>query len=71
MTAISAPRGYARTTAFERSLLWTSSTLEQFVSERLERRTTPQRRRAGSAQTRFSDARREAQALGAIGILPR
>jgi hypothetical protein len=71
MTAISAPRGYTRTTPFERSLLWTSSSLEHFVSGRLERRATAERRRARTAQTGFSEARRDAQARGAIGILPR
>ena len=71
MTAISAPRGYVRTTSFERSLLWTSVTLELFVSERLERRSAAEHRRASTAQAGFGEARRDAQARGAIGILPR
>ncbi len=69
MTAISAPRGYARTTTvFERSLLWTSVTLDQFVATRLERRAAIERRRAITAQCDYADARRDAQACG--GMLP-
>ena len=72
MTAISAPRGYARTTAFDRTLLWTSAALDTFVSHRLERRAAAaERRRAIAAQTRFAGARRDAQAGGSVGMLPR
>lgn len=71
MTAISAPRGYVRTTPFERSLLWMSVTLDHFVSHRLERRAADERRRAITAQTSYADKRRDAQATGGIGMLPR
>ncbi|GAA1990280.1 hypothetical protein [Microbacterium pumilum] len=71
MTAISASRGYARTTAFERTLLCASATLDHFVSQRLERRAAAGHRRAVSAQTAFATARSDAQAHGAVGMLPR
>jgi hypothetical protein len=71
MTAISAPRGYARTTPFERSLLWTSATIDHFVAHRLERRAATERHRALTAQIDFAEARRNAQATGGIGMLPR
>ena len=71
MTAISAPRGYVRTTPLERSLLWASVTLDHFVAHRLERRTAPERRRAIEAQEAFASSRRDAQAQGGIGLLPR
>jgi hypothetical protein len=71
MTAISAPRGYVHTTTFERSLLWTSVTLDHFVTGRLERRAASERHRAITAQATYADARRDAQATGGIGMLPR
>ncbi|GAA1965713.1 hypothetical protein [Microbacterium deminutum] len=70
MTAISAPRGYAHTTAFERSLLWTSTALDHFVTSRLEGRAAVERRRTIQVQTDYADARRDAQARGGIGMLP-
>jgi hypothetical protein len=71
MTTISAPRGYARTTPFERSLLWTSSTLDHVVARRHDDQTAAERRRALTAQTDFAEARRNAQATGGIGMLLR
>ena len=70
MTAISAHRGYAHTTVFERSLLWTSVSLDHFVTTRLERRAATERRRVITAQTHYADSRRDAQATGGIGMLP-
>jgi len=70
MTAISASRGPLRTTALERALLWTSVTLDHVVAERIERRSSQDRRLVISAQDRHDDARRDAQARGAMGILP-
>ncbi len=71
MTAISAPRGYVRTTHFERALLWTSVTLDHFVAYRLERRAGAAERRVAAAQTAAASHRAAADAHAAWGLLPR
>ena len=59
------------TTRFDRSLLRAASLLDAVVAARLERRGTGRWRDALASQTAAADARRAAQARGAIGILPR
>jgi len=71
MTAISAPRAYAGTTFFERSLLRMASSLDQFVSQRLELRSSAEARRVAAAQAAVASARDAAHAHAAMGMLPR
>ncbi|MFK4836657.1 hypothetical protein ACI3KY_13105 [Microbacterium sp. ZW T2_14] len=58
-------------TRFDRTLLRAAAAIDAFVLARVERRVGAERRRALTAQATASGARREAQALAAIGILPR
>jgi len=67
MTVIYTPR----TTLFERALLRTAASIDRFVDARLERRGAPAYRRAVQTQLNVAAVRREAQARGAIGLLPR
>ncbi|KQZ84077.1 hypothetical protein ASD56_08635 [Microbacterium sp. Root166] len=69
MTAITASHSISVVTPFERTLLSASAHLDRFVATRLERRATavPHIR----AQVAAVQARTDAQARGAIGILPR
>jgi hypothetical protein len=69
MTAVTASHSISVVTPFERTLLSASAHLDHFVAARLERRADS-RRRIG-AQISAVQARTEAQARGAIGILPR
>jgi len=81
MTAIPAPvalssrTAVARTitsaTPFERTLLHAASALDLFVSARLERRGSAVHRRAAAVQSAAAVLRRDAEARGAIGLLPR
>jgi hypothetical protein len=71
MTAISAPSVGTGATPFERALLAAASSLDRFVANRLERRGGTEHRRAHEAQLAFAATRDAAQALGAIGLLPR
>jgi hypothetical protein len=65
MTALTSHQASA--TSVDRVLLHAASALDQFVAQRMERRaaTSP------SAGLQHDDSRTTAQALGAIGILPR
>ena len=58
-------------TRFERTLLRAASALNGFVVVRLERRTGSGSRHALAAQNAVIRRRRDAEARGAIGILPR
>jgi hypothetical protein len=69
MTAITASHSISVATPFERTLLSASAHLDRFVAARLERRAAS--RGAVAAQIAADRSRTEAQALGAIGILPR
>ncbi len=60
-----------RTTGFERTLLRAASALDAFVVTRLERRDGDELRRVQLAQDATAEARRSAQARGAMGVLPR
>lgn len=71
MTAISASRGYVRTTRFERALLSMSAALDHFVSHRLARRAAAEARTVAAARTAAADQRAVAEACGAWGMLPR
>ena len=71
MTAISASRGYVRTTPFERTLLWTSVSLDHFVALRLERRVVAEERRVAAARSAAADRRAAAEAHAIMGMLPR
>ena len=76
MTTITVPGAVARdlaapATAFDRALLRTASALDSLVAARLERRSNAEHRRALAVQSAASQARRTAQALGVVGILPR
>lgn len=61
----------ARTTPFERALLRAASAIDSFVVARFERRTGGAGLRAAATQDAVDRSRREAEARGAIGILPR
>lgn len=67
----SAQRLAASATRFDRALLRAASTLDAHVVARLERRAGAEERRALAVQAASDDARREASARAAIGILPR
>lgn len=69
--AIVAPALVARSTRLDRTLLRAASALDSFVVARLERRAGGESRRALAAQTTATQRRREAEARGAIGLLPR
>lgn len=76
MTAVTvqhlvAPALAARATRLERMLLRAASALDAYVVARLERRASAEMRRALVAQTAATQARRDAEANGALGILPR
>jgi hypothetical protein len=66
MTAVTSPQ--FTTTSLDRALLGTASALDRFVAARMQRRalTAP-----SAVEARHDSTRRTAQALGAIGILPR
>ena len=57
MTAISAPRVSAGTTTFERSLLRAATALDQYVSHRLERRSSAEERKAAAVRSSAASAR--------------
>jgi hypothetical protein len=61
----------ASSTAFERALLRTASALDAYVIARVQRRDARPRRAALIAQAAAGDARRDAEARAAIGLLPR
>lgn len=61
----------ASATAFDRTLLRAASALDAYVLHRVQRRRGSQPGRALTAQTAAGDARRHAEALAAIGMLPR
>ncbi|HWS52216.1 MAG TPA: hypothetical protein VN241_14495 [Microbacterium sp.] len=61
----------ARATGIDRALLRAASTLDSFVVARIERRSGAEHRRAASAQAAALRARRDAEARGAMGLLPR
>jgi hypothetical protein len=69
MTAISTHR--VDTTPLERTLLHTASALDHFVSMRLENRAGQSSRTRAAAAAKHEQARAVAQALGALGLLPR
>lgn len=76
MTAITSP--YFRTRLattrpdiIDRALLRTAGVLDAFVQARLERRAGDVRHRALAAQDAATTARRNAEALAALGMLPR
>ncbi|MDQ7877653.1 hypothetical protein Q9R08_06670 [Microbacterium sp. QXD-8] len=67
-----AARGFgASATRFDRALLRAASAIDAYVIARVERRDGAERRRALTAQTAASGARRDAEALAATGMLPR
>ncbi|WP_127818911.1 hypothetical protein [Microbacterium sp. CPCC 204701] len=66
-----APALAARATRFDRTLLRAASAIDAFVVSRLERRAGDGSRRAVAAQAAAEHLRRDAEARGAIGILPR
>jgi len=59
-----------RATLLDRVLLRAASTLDSFVAGRLARRGDMVQRRALTTQAAAVGARRDAEARGAIGILP-
>jgi predicted secreted Zn-dependent protease len=61
----------ASATAFDHTLLRAAAALDAYVLLRVQRRRGSQPRRALIAQTAAGDARRHAEALAAIGMLPR
>jgi len=72
MTTISAPRlSHSRVSAtrFERALLRVTAAIESYVAHRLERRAMAAARAATASQERYVEARRNAEALGAAGML--
>jgi len=69
MTTISAH--HAAPNAFERALLHAASALDSFVTVRLESRSGAVHRRLIEAQSAASALRGQAEARGAIGLLPR
>lgn len=75
MTAISATShstsSFAASTRFDRALLRAASALDGFVSARLATRAGAEHRRARETEDSADTARRAAQALASIGILPR
>lgn len=67
-----AARGFETTTTrFERALLRAASAIDAYVSARVGRRDGVERRRAQTARAVVSDARRDAEAVAAMGMLPR
>ena len=79
MTTATAPRAHfivapalaARATRFDRALLRAASALDSFVLARLERRAGDGPRRVLAAQAAAAERRRNAEACGSIGLLPR
>lgn len=71
MTTITASRPRVGVTPFERTLLVTASAIDAYVDSRVGRRDATEHRRAVAAQASAALARREAQARGCIGLLPR
>ncbi len=76
MTAITADelathRFDASATAFDRALLRAASAFDAYAIGRLRRRDGAQQRRALIAQAEANGARRNAEALAYIGLLPR
>ena len=68
MTTLSVCLVPAPPTSFERVLLWLSSRLASFATERARRRAAAARSRVVSSAT---EMRRDAAALAHSGILPR
>ncbi|WP_106814058.1 hypothetical protein [Microbacterium timonense] len=76
MSTITAPELSVRafgssTTRFERALLRAASALDAYVLTRLERRDAAARRDALAAEAAATGARRAAEALASVGMLPR
>ncbi|MFC8682398.1 hypothetical protein ACFT30_12830 [Microbacterium ureisolvens] len=76
MTTITADelavRGFqSSATRFDRTLLRAAAALDAYALGRVERRHDAVQRRALTAQDVAAGARQEAEALGAIGMLPR
>ncbi len=71
MTAISAPRGSARTTPFERALLRAASALDHFVAQRLERAPRPTTAARVDAQRRSPLPAPPPRRAARSGMLPR
>lgn len=68
---IVAPALAARATRFDRTLLRAASAIDSFVLARLERRAGEASRRVLTAQAAAAEHRRNVEASGAIGLLPR
>lgn len=67
-----AARGFSGSaTRIDRTLLRAASAIDAYVIARVEKRAGAARRRALIAQSAASDARRGAEALGAMGMPPR
>lgn len=66
-----APTVAVRATRLDRALLRAASAIDGFVVARIERRTADESRRAVTAQAAATRMRRDAEARGAIGLLPR
>lgn len=58
-------------TLFERTLLRTASLLDAYATSRLARRASSVSRDLMSTQATHADGRADAQACGALGMLPR
>ena len=76
MTAITSPyvrtrHAATRTTVIDRTLLRAAAALDAFVQARLERRVGAVAHHALAAQDAATTVRRNAEALAAVGILPR
>jgi hypothetical protein len=76
MTAITSPYfrtrlAATRTNVIDRALLRTAGVLDALVQARLERRAGDVRHHALAAQDAATTARRNAEALAALGMLPR
>jgi len=76
MTTITADELAARglrasATRFDRTLLRAASALDAYAVARVEKRDDAAQRRALIAQASAGGARREAEALAAMGMLPR
>jgi hypothetical protein len=65
-------RGFGATaTRYDRMLLRAASAFDAYVIARVERRNVAEQRRAKTAQEAANGVRRSAEALAAMGMLPR
>ncbi|MCP2636781.1 hypothetical protein K0817_009420 [Microbacterium sp. HD4P20] len=75
MTALTAHRvaaaGVPRVTFLDRALLSAASALDGIVAARVSRRHRPERRSIMAARDAAAAARRHAEALASVGIMPR